>query len=797
MASINALDKSSIHRICSGQVILDLATAIKELVENALDASATSIEVRLKDSGLDGVEVIDNGHGISEENHNTIGLKHHTSKIVSFNDVYSLATYGFRGEAVSSLCAISNVVITTATAEDAPKGTRLELDANGKVVKNARVPREKGTTIAVKNLFETLPVRSREFRKNIKKEVSRTLDVLQGYGVVATGVRLSCWNSSAKGDKQIMFATSGNIDIKDNIANIYGNKMLGNLMKLDFVESVQDGPPIKFQGYMSKPSFNCGRNTSDRQCFYVNKRPFDSVKFTKAANEVYKTFNSQQCPVLFLNVTLNTDAYDVNLTPDKRMIIFHDEDLLLELFKTKLVQALEPMRGTLLLQPKLFISNASPSSTPTNATQLSRSESSSTVASSGFTGGHVIDIEVEDEDVAMGEDLDDDEPVVDERMIADESDDTDMHQDVGDQANSSHIAAVFSSTPLDLFASTSQTLASKTASPLPKQSSIRKSSPAKRGMMPLPRKPLPTLVPSRSKTINAFNETRSKLSANSRRGSGSDGEPPSKRPMTDHVGDMDVAVLEVLNQEVTFECSLGDLASRVSNLSRFCRKKMLNDNSNSRTEESRDDRNRKFNTGIGVEEEEQVRNEFNKYIHKEDFRKMEILGQFNLGFVIARLDDDLFIIDQHASDEKYNYEDLQRNLRLEGQRLLAPQPLPLTVQQEFLVMDHLDVFRRNGFDIEVNAGAPAMHRLKLLSCPFVKNKLFGVTDVEEIISKLSEGGPSTIRPSRIDALIASKACRKSVMIGMALEKSMMVKIVGNMSGLDQPWVRTVPMGAPR
>jgi len=138
-STIKALDVGSVHRISSGQVVIDLQTAVKELVENSLDAGATSLEVRFRDHGVASFEVIDNGSGIAPKDYDAIALKHHTSKLSSFSDLASVSTFGFRGEALSSLCALSeNVTVTTATAVEAPMGTVLEFDTAGRLVSRQR-----------------------------------------------------------------------------------------------------------------------------------------------------------------------------------------------------------------------------------------------------------------------------------------------------------------------------------------------------------------------------------------------------------------------------------------------------------------------------------------------------------------------------------------------------------------------------------------------------------------------------------------------------------------------------------
>ena len=111
-SNIKAMDKSSVHRLCSGQVILSMAIAVKEIVENALDAGATNIEVKLQEYGSKLIEVNDNGKGVTKENFEALTLKHHTSKISGFEDVSFVSTFGFRGEALSSLCAVSKMSIT-------------------------------------------------------------------------------------------------------------------------------------------------------------------------------------------------------------------------------------------------------------------------------------------------------------------------------------------------------------------------------------------------------------------------------------------------------------------------------------------------------------------------------------------------------------------------------------------------------------------------------------------------------------------------------------------------------------
>ena len=179
---------------------------------------------------------------------------------------------------------------------------------------------------------------------------------------------------------------------------------------------------------------------------------------------------------------------------------------------------------------------------------------------------------------------------------------------------------------------------------------------------------------------------------------------------------------------------------------------------------------RLFRAKIAPESNSSAEKELTKNISKDMFKGMEVLGQFNLGFIIAKLDNDLFIIDQHASDEKFNFEDQQRNTTIKSQRLIVPQNLELTAANEAILMDNVEIFQKNGFDFEIDHNAEAMKKVKLVSLPMSKNWTFGVEDIEELIFMLSDSPGVMCRPSRVRKMFASRACRMSIMVGTALNQ---------------------------
>ncbi|KAF2772177.1 hypothetical protein EJ03DRAFT_380940 [Teratosphaeria nubilosa] len=360
MATIKAIEGQSVHQIQSGQVIVDLNSVVKELVENSLDAGATSIEVRFKNQGLDSIEVQDNGKGISPDDYETVALKHYTSKLSSYEDLTTLDTFGFRGEALSSLCALSKFHIITARADDGAVGKRLDFEVSGKLKAASVTAAPRGTTVAVENLFCNLPVRRKELEKNIKREYGKVVGLLYAYACISVGVRFSVSNQMPKGKKVPVFSTKSNTTTKENIVNVFGSKTLIALIGLDLrlemapsqgpstqtarnwsAQATDRSTEVRVQGHISKPIFGEGRQAPDRQMFFVNCRPCALPQVSKAVNEVYKSFNVTQSPFIFANLILDTQAYDVNVSPDKRTIMLHDQTALLESLKKALTELFE------------------------------------------------------------------------------------------------------------------------------------------------------------------------------------------------------------------------------------------------------------------------------------------------------------------------------------------------------------------------------------------------------------------------------------------------------------------------
>lgn len=319
-------------------------------------SNAEYTDVRFKNQGLDSIEVQDNGDGISPQNYETLALKHHTSKLSTYSDLTTLQTFGFRGEALSSLCALSNFSVITCLAQDAPKGTKLEFEVSGKLSGTSVVAAQKGTTVIVENLFNNLPVRRQELQRNIKREWNRVIGHLGQYACIQTGIKFSVSQQAGKGKKTTLFSTKGNQSTRENIVNVFGAKTLTALITLDLnLELEPTGGPsqrwstqeaggkkdIRIVGHISRPAYGEGRQTPDRQMFFVNARPCTLPQVAKAFNEVYKAYNASQSAFIFANIELDTHLYDVNVSPDKRTILLHDQNRMLENLKEALTELFE------------------------------------------------------------------------------------------------------------------------------------------------------------------------------------------------------------------------------------------------------------------------------------------------------------------------------------------------------------------------------------------------------------------------------------------------------------------------
>ncbi|XP_007940862.1 mismatch repair endonuclease PMS2 [Orycteropus afer afer] len=841
--AIKPIDRKSVHQICSGQVVLSLSTAVKELVENSVDAGATTVDVRLKDYGVDLIEVSDNGCGVEEENFEGLTLKHHTSKIQEFADLTHVETFGFRGEALSSLCALSDVTISTCHTT-AKVGTRLVFDHNGKIVQKTPYPRPRGTTVSVQQLFYTLPVRHKEFQKNIKKEYARMVQVLQAYCIISAGIRFSCTNQVGQGRRQPVVCTSGNSSIKENIGSVFGQKQLQSLIA--FVQLPPSEPICEeyglpwpeaqqqlfcISGFISHCAHGVGRSSTERQFFFINRRPCDPAKVSRLVNEVYHMYNRHQYPVVVLNISVDSECVDINVTPDKRQIFLQEEKLLLAILKTSLIgmfdndanklnvnqQPLLNIEGNIVKRHSTEMERPLPERQEDPALSRTRGEDRCAAVSrlrEAFSLHHTAGHQPpglgapEPRRGAPGpgtkgrfsspsDTLHPQKPVSGRSTCSPQDvgagpregtrnvmDRVEMETDAGPASSAAGSEAGDSSPEGgSRFSSNLATSSPEDGVSQEKVESCETEPEAAchsavechvdQGGTGCERRRLPQPTDPSSSHVKRFKQEEIP--------SASDGPRKVMTPQSSAVPLVDVAVT-IRRKIVPLAFSMRALAERVK---RLCQQGQQREDKGSY---------RKFRAKISPGENQAAEDELRREISKTMFAEMEIIGQFNLGFIITKLNADIFIVDQHATDEKYNFEALQQHTVLQGQRLIAPQPLNLTAVNEAILIENLEIFRKNGFDFIIDEDAPVTERVKLISLPTSKSWTFGPQDIDELIFMLSDSPGVMCRPSRVRQMFASRACRKSVMIGTALNTSEMRKLITHMGEMDHPW--NCPHGRP-
>lgn len=853
----------------------------------------------------------------------------------------------------------------------------------------------------MESIFKGLPVRRRELEKNIKREYGKVLNLLHAYACVSTGVRFSVRNSVGKTKNVVVFSTNGNQTTKENIANVYGAKTLLALIPLDlaleFEPSAAAGRRITgsgelnkltVRGHVSKPVFGEGRQTPDRQMFFVNSRPCGLPQIAKAFNEVYKSFNVSQSPFVFADFHMDTNAYDVNVSPDKRTILLHDAGALIDSLKESLVQLFESSGQTV---PQSLVVGSKPTPTikqrlgslqsqtqspgrpavddvnssaaddqePVGSQGTGEVQSSSQDRMKSFLSGlgargsspvvsspagrdapsvqeKPMPSSPQDQPEPMEEDNDlfvrqdspgEPQPLTQEETAEEapqQRDDNLSSQDMApEEPTSTQIADPLEETPntiqnafdrmrprrmppeMATITIGNRTVTSMVGSGLSRKRSVGAGDSAG----PTTRKRR-IHTPSRpsifGKHMRDFAAPGSQMEPESEDEEivDDEAEDASEEPVEEEEEEEEVEEVEeeveddasqsyapsdneedhppedVSSDHHNHEASNGNdsqnsqqLSSSRENVSEEEKKRHEESEVQRLIQEAEDKaalpqgnnihRANKMNKGAAhrdstlqlmstidgslskiqsqlgqlqeslrrweehhgpsqgedetAAQQETAEERLSLTVSKDDFANMRIVGQFNLGFILATRSsaddtgagssakDELFIIDQHASDEKFNFERLQAETVVQNQRLVQPKRLDLTAVEEEIVIENQAALEKNGFIVEVDQSGdePIGRRCKLVSLPLSKEVVFGVRDLEELIVLLSEtptnaarsaSGLYIPRPSKVRKMFAMRACRSSIMIGKTLTVKQMQKVVQNMGTIDKPW--NCPHGRP-
>lgn len=309
MGKIQVLDPVTVDQIAAGEVIERPASVVKELVENAIDAGASAVVVEIKEGGISYMRIADNGCGISREDVPAAFLRHSTSKIRTVDDLVHIGSLGFRGEALSSIAAVSQVELVTKTA-DQTFGTRYRI-AGGKEEGIEDAGAKDGTTFIIRQLFYNTPAR-RKFLKTPMTEASHVGDLMTRMALSHPEVSFQFINNG-----QTKLHTAGNGKLRDVIYHVYGREIASNLLRAEY-----ETLGLKITGFLGKPLISRGNRNFEN--YYINGRYVKSSIIAKAIEDGYKDFTMQhKYPFVVLHMEIDTENIDVNVHPTKMELRFN------------------------------------------------------------------------------------------------------------------------------------------------------------------------------------------------------------------------------------------------------------------------------------------------------------------------------------------------------------------------------------------------------------------------------------------------------------------------------------------
>jgi len=327
MSNIQVLDQGTINKIAAGEVIERPASVVKELLENAIDAKATAITVEIRDGGIAFIRVTDNGCGIPKEELPLAFLRHSTSKIKSVEDLFTVSSLGFRGEALSSIAAVAQVEVITKTSRSLT-GSRYQIEG-GEEKGLEEIGAPDGTTFIVRNLFFNTPVR-RKFLKTAATEGSHVADLVEKIALSHPEISIRFIQNN-----QNKLHTSGNHNLKDIIYTVYGREITGNLLPVECRKE-----EVSVTGFIGKPVI--ARSNRNFENYFINGRYVKSGIINKAIEEAYKPFMMQhKYPFTLLHFTIEPEFLDVNVHPTKMELRFRDGETVFCMVRDTLADALK------------------------------------------------------------------------------------------------------------------------------------------------------------------------------------------------------------------------------------------------------------------------------------------------------------------------------------------------------------------------------------------------------------------------------------------------------------------------
>lgn len=746
----------------------------------------------------------------------------------------------FRGDALASITNLANLTIITRHLSS-QVGYKLMFDSFGQLTNKSPIARNVGTTVIIQNLFYSHPVRQKEFHANYRKHFNEMMQFIYPYALGFTNLRFCCTNFT--GNKKVeVLNVAPTKSIRDNITQVLGCKQMSSIQ--EFVqhpihpeiaqefhlssELLKEQEDIKITGYVSNAEIV--HSKLKKVYFFINQRPCYYSSMEKMITEVYKNFSKNQNPFVLLLISLGSHEVDISIHPDKRTFFLPKENLLFAIIKSSLLAMFSASNISVasslynLSQTDVDLEKTRKRPAQTTQSEEEEEEKLSEIKSLGnkslrcsspsdspfkssenSSARHSIGSPSYSPQVFKTSFLvDENESVLNESLTSNAAQHfsspltlSQLAQKTSSKDKSSKVASV--SSPSNSIKTTPTFLKSKNLS---EYSFNRKKRSRLSSFNDDPKQPSISQIFTKQSTldedilnadrdIDDLNRSKSSPDAEYDTEIIKESSKPSSNADSLEILDpdienfyqdqedietyIDVAVEGMKRREVCFNQALDETV--------YLKEEQMS-NVKQKIEES------KFFVKITSTNNEEAECELRKELKKEAFKEMEIIGQFNAGFIVTKLGADIFIIDQHASDERYNFENLCENTLLDSQRLVQPIILELRSYQENIMRENRGTFEKNGFKFEYDESLVPGKRILLTSVPVSKNWVFGTSDIEEIVQQIEETGGECLnyRPKRVIAMLASRACRKSIMIKDVLNIKQMKTVVDHMNELKNPWI---------
>ena len=754
MGNIVLLDELTINKIAAGEVIERPASVIKEMVENSIDAGATNITVEIKNGGISYIKVTDNGKGIAQDDLEIAFERHATSKIRSADDLDTVTSMGFRGEALASIAAIANVEMISKTKEQ-DVGYKIVVQA-GDVLEKEETACQVGTSITVRNLFFNTPVRYKFLKKDYT-EAGYIEDAITRIALVNPNIAIKLINTG-----KTVIQTNGNGDMKSVIYNIYGKDVANAILDVDY--KYED---IHVTGVIGKPEI--ARSNRSNQLFFVNKRYIKDKTLTAATEQSYKgLIPIGKFGFVVLNIEMNPAKVDVNVHPAKLEVRFEEE--------SKVFQAIYHSIKDTLLKSELVADTSKPEevSTAINKRALSFDERLKNLRESkkeNHQQGGLFSFRKQNE--KQIEEYTDEESKIKTNIIEDvfrskngnmEETKTSIEksEEKADSQNTSN--KIDYTKPLD----TSDVLTQ-----LKKMKEKIEQELQEKNIVPA------TLMD---------NSEEYKI-----------GKEDVNRSLDD-VADAHKAIEEIKDEEVQKEFT--EIKQKMQE---------LNDN----PQVVSDDFNEMYAKMFGrepiteetAEEKEKAKQEskmsaidivkdnISVFEQTKEFKKptYKFIGIVFKTYIILEIGNEMYILDQHAAHERIMYEKVKKNYYSEtnkdSQMLLLPDIITLTHKEMDIAKDNMKMFEQAGFSLEEFGE----NTIKLTGVPTVCIDL----DTKELfLETLDEINTvaRTAKQEKEEKFIATVACKAAVKANMALTREEVESLMDKLLQLPNPF--TCPHGRP-